>query len=267
MSRRQDVSRSTLSRIAERANSMAIHLEDTDRPAPGSWTDLAVEDAYRVLLRTIDKEVPEDAVLTSHWPLIGNASDRLLVVGQAVFGWVPTWRPDDVAYEDGVSRVLRASQAVFCDLPDSMQWIAGSRARSSPFWRTVKTIVDRTYAGSPEPWYSHVAWANIYPVAPNDIKGNPEGPLRWRQTVPAANLLDLIARSLQPDAVLVLGGVYWWDVAELLPLDNPTAVQRPLLARGTRGAVPWIAGMHPGGAQRRGWSAGSYADSIVESLR
>lgn len=30
---------------------------------------------------------------------------------------------------------------------------------------------------------------------------------------------------------------------------------------------PWIAGMHPGGAQRRGWAAWRYAALIVESAR
>ena len=36
----------------------------------------------------------------------------------------------------------------------------------SPFWRFARHLVELAYPDSPSEWYSHVAWANIYPVSP-----------------------------------------------------------------------------------------------------
>ena len=67
-----------------------------------------------------------------------------------------------------------------------MRWIAGHRVENSPFWRTVHEVADRLGPDASRPWWSRVAWANLYPIAPNDHKGNPEGVLREDQTFPSA---------------------------------------------------------------------------------
>jgi len=72
-----------------------------------------------------------------------------------------------------------------------------------------------------------------------------------------------VARALEPDLILVLAGTFWWPFRESLALTGPLDVQRPLLSLGQRHGRPWIIGMHPGGAQRRGWGADDYADRIV----
>jgi hypothetical protein len=111
-----------------------------------------------------------------------------------------------------------------------------------------------------------VAWANLYPVARNDVKGNPDGKLRDVQTRPAVGLVDSIARALDPDLTLVLAGTFWWPFAEPLELVDSLSVERPLLGIGRRHGRPWIIGMHPGGAQRRGWGAHAYTDRLVASV-
>ncbi len=175
------------------------------------------------------------------------------------------WRPGDVATDAGVARVLAVTQQSCYEHEDPMDWIVENRARSSPFWRTVRRVAELSYPESPYDWYNHVTWTNIYPVALNDVKGNPEGTLRAAQSNPAAQLLDAVAEAVNPDAVIVLGGGYWWDVAPALPLDNSRSVERPLLAVGKRNGVPWVIGWHPGGAQRRGWSSARYAEVILEA--
>ncbi len=141
--------------------------------------------------------------LTSHWPLVGGAFDHgVLVIGQAVYGWVPDWTATEAATTGGRAAIIEASRNVFADLADPMGWIAGHRVENTPFWRTAHEVADALTPG-PGPWYSRVAWANLYPVAPNEYKGNPVG----------------------------------------------------------------ICGMHPGGAQRRGWPARSYARLIVAHAR
>ena len=196
---------------------------------------------------------------------MGTADRRVLVVGQAVFGWIPDWGPAELESQDGFERVLRETQSACYERADPMDWIANHRVRTSPFWRTVRRLVEGRYPDSDAAWYSHVAWTNIYPVARNDVKGNPEGELRSAQTRAAAPLLEAVADAVQPDAVVVLGGGYWWDVADRIQLTHTTSVERPLLACGTRRGISWTAGWHPGGAQRRGWGATRYAD-LLNSL-
>ena len=230
------------------------------------WAPDSVKQHYRAVLTGLRGAPLGEAELTSHWPLVGTADRRLLVVGQAVFGWIPRWTMDQLNTASGIERVIEESAAVFYDREDPMEWIVGNRARSSPFWRVVRRLVEARYADSHANWYSHIAWANIYPVARNDERGNPDGPLRTLQIRPAARLLDAVASELRPEAVIVLGGTYWWDVQELLTLHDQQACERPLLSVGHRHGTRWIAGMHPGGAQRRGWSTDRYAGVLVQAL-
>lgn len=187
-------------------------------------------------------------------------------MGQAVFGWIPNWQVADLETEAGTNRVTADTQSACYERSDPMNWILENRVRSSPFWRTTRRLIELAFPDSAHPWYSHVAWTNIYPIGRNDVKGNPVGELRTSQTSAAAQLLDVVASATRPKAVVILGGSYWWDVAGSLPLDDPAPVGRPLLAGGSRGGVPWVVGWHPGGAQRRGWGADRYAAHIVEMI-
>lgn len=230
------------------------------------WRPPLVESAYREVLRAVADGADGigRARLTSHWPLLGTAPERLLVIGQAVFGWIPDWETSDLQSQSGFERVLRETQAACYDRVDPMSWIAAHPVRSSPFWRMVRRSVELLWSDSAFDWYSHVAWANLYPVAPNEPKGNPSGPLLEAQTEPAAQLLGSIARELRPRFVLILGGPYWWAFQDQFGLTPLGRDDRPLLAAGVQDGAPWLVGMHPAGAQRRGWSADDYARRVAD---
>ena len=232
------------------------------------WRPAEVADRYRSLLMSVGSVVDDlaDVTLTSHWPLVGTAPGRVLVIGQAVFGWIPSWHASRLSTPAGVDEILAETQLACYERQDPMDWIVENRARASPFWRTVRLTMEGLHPDSTLPWFSHVAWANLYPVARNDIKGNPDGTLRDVQTRPAAELVDAIARALDPDLTLVLAGTFWWPFTERLALTDSLVAERPLLCLGRRHGQPWIIGMHPGGAQRRGWGARAYADHIVAAV-
>jgi hypothetical protein len=147
-----------------------------------------------------------------------------------------------------------------------MDWIDGHRVENSPFWRTAHEVADALTPAT-SPWYSRVAWANLYPVAPNEYKGNPEGILGSVQTGPTALLVDAKIDSVDPGLVLVLAGPFIWPFVESLNLGELNRMAAPFTFVGRRQGRPWISGMHPGGAQRRGWPARRYAELIVAEGR
>jgi hypothetical protein len=189
-----------------------------------------------------------------------------LVVGQAVYGWITAWTTRDATTSDGVDAIVEDSKRVFAARDDPMDWIDGHRVENSPFWRTTHEVVEALTPGL-GPWYSRVAWANLYAVAPNDTKANPEGALRWVQTEPAARFLDAVIDAVDPSLVLVLAGPFVWPFVEPLVLQTLERASAPFTLVGTRRGRPWISGMHPGGAQRRGWPARAYAKLILDRAR
>ena len=223
--------------------------------------------AYDRLLAGVGRVASEVGAgrLTSHWPLVGRDFDHgILVVGQAVYGWIPDWTAADAASAAGRSTILDDTRATFSDQGDPMGWIAGHRVENSPFWRTAHEVTDALAPDLESPWFSRVAWTNLCPIAPGDHKGNPEGTLRHVQTVAGAEFLSATIDALQPRLVLVLAGPFIWAFVEPLGLGSLSRTDAPFTLVGRRpDGVPWICGMHPGGAQRRGWPARRYAELIL----
>jgi hypothetical protein len=224
-------------------------------------------DAYDRLLASVGRVASDvgDGRLTSLWPLVGRDFDHgVLVVGQAVYGWIPDWTATDATSAAGRSAILDDSRDVCSDRDDPMSWIAGHRVENSPFWRTAHEVTDALVPDFRSPWFSRLAWTNLYPIAPGDYKGNPEGTLRQVQTDAAAEFLGATVDALRPRLVLVLAGPFIWSFVEPLELGSLSRADAPFTLVGTRrDGVPWICGMHPGGAQRRGWPARRYAELII----
>ena len=235
--------------------------------AIGTFDSPQVSDAYDRLLASVGRVAPEvgNGRLTSHWPIVGKRFDHgVLVVGQAVYGWLPDWTALDATSAAGRSAILEDTKASFADLDDPMSWIAGHRVENSPFWRTAHEVTDALVPDPVNPWFSRVAWANLYPIAPGAYKGNPEGTLRQVQTTAAAEFLSTVVDALVPRLVLVLAGPFIWSFVEPLGLGGLARAAPPFTLVGRlREGVPWICGMHPGGAQRRGWPARRYAELII----
>lgn len=232
--------------------------------------DQRMAEAYGRLLACVGRVAAEvgDGRLTSHWPLLGKRFDHgVLVVGQAVYGWIPDWTAADATSAAGRSAILDDSRAVCSDRDDPMSWIAGHRVENTPFWRTAHEVTDALVPALESPWFSRLAWTNLYPIAPGDYKGNPEGTLRQVQTAPAAEFLAAVVEALAPRLVLVLAGPFIWPFVEPLRLGQLERATAPLSLVGRRLDTPWITGMHPGGAQRRGWPARQYAEIIVTAAQ
>jgi hypothetical protein len=223
--------------------------------------------AYDRLLASVGRVALEvgSGRLTSHWPLVGRDFDHgVLVVGQAVYGWLPDWTALDATSAAGRAAILEDTKASFSDLEDPMSWIAGHRVENSPFWRTTHEVTDALAPDPEHPWFSRVAWTNLCPIAPGDYKGNPEGTLRQVQTTAAAEFLSAVVDALAPRLVLVLAGPFVWSFVQPLGLAGLARAAAPFTLVGRlRAGVPLICGMHPGGAQRRGWPARRYAELII----
>lgn len=222
--------------------------------------------AYDRLLASVGRVASDvgDGRLTSLWPLVGGDFDHgVLVVGQAVYGWISDWTATDATSAAGRSAILDDSRAVCSDRDDPMSWIAGHRVENSPFWRTAHEVTNALVPDLQSPWFSRLAWTNLYPIAPGDYKGNPEGTLRQVQTAPAAEFLAATVDALRPRLVLVLAGPFIWSFVGPLGLGSLPRTGAPFTLVGKRDGVPWICGMHPGGAQRRGWPARRYAELII----
>jgi hypothetical protein len=225
----------------------------------------SIEIAANELLGSIAARAREIGTrpLTLHWPLVGGRFDRgVLMVGQAVFGWEGNWTAAEAADVATREQIIGDARGVSTDRPDRMNWIDGHRVWNSPFWRVARDVTDAVAPGD-GPFYSRLAWANLYPVAPNDVKSNPAGPLLEAQTAPAAKFLDAAIEAIRPGLVLVVGGPYVWPFTEPLRLANLKPAERPLYLEGQRDGVPWIVGQHPGGASRRGYGPRRYAELIV----
>jgi hypothetical protein len=135
-------------------------------------------DAYTGLLRAVAgmSSLPDETRLTSHWPVVGGSYERdVLVVGQAVFGWIPDWSPPDLRDKGGIARILEETRLPLTDRADPMSWIAESPNRTSPFWRTVQFVIDGLRPDDPGTWHSRIAWTNLYPISTNVPPGNPSG--------------------------------------------------------------------------------------------
>lgn len=201
-------------------------------------TDLTM--AADQLLQAIGARAAEmgDRPLTLHWPLIGSRFDRgVLVIGQAVFGWFGDWTASDA--RDPVARreIIRDARDLFADRPDRMDWIEGNRVWHSPFWRVAREVSDAMAPGD-GPFYSRMAWANLYPVAPNDVKSNPAGPLLDAQSTDAPTVLKAVIEAVDPGLVLILGGPYAWPFVGPLGLNDFAAEERPLYLRGVNDGRP-----------------------------
>lgn len=161
-----------------------------------------MREAYASMLRDIAAApVPMGtSPLTSHWPLVGAAyrPGGVLVVGQAVFGWIPYWSVGDATTEIGLQHVLDDTERVFQDRSDPMDWIVTNRVRNSPFWKVVRGVTEGWRADAEVLWHSQVAWTNLYPVAPGDVKSNPTDAQCFVQRPGAAALLTAVVDALDP---------------------------------------------------------------------
>lgn len=205
--------------------------------------------------------------LVNHWPHIGSAYNGLLIVGQALRGWEDEWHAPDAQTPDGRARVLAAARARGASREEPLDWVpTHPKVKNSPFWIFSRHLVEALVPGEGQ-WYARYAWANLYPVAPEDPPDNPTGVLKAAQDPFVGPLLIELADMLQATRVIVIAGpAYWYHARRTGQLTNLGPMEKPLLWRGTAYRRQWLVGYHPKWASFQGWGAPTYAAMAAEAL-
>ena len=123
-----------------------------------------------------------------------------LFVGKAVNGWVTKDQNVDTLFdEQNQDRVFNRD--------DQIKWVEnlsgntnGYNTRKSAFWRLVKTVAVSHYGHD---WYRHIAWTNLYKVAPWE-GGNPSESLKHKQQKHCIELLKTEIDIMAPEFVIML---------------------------------------------------------------
>lgn len=224
---------------------------------------------YAELLAAIGDRAAEiePRPLVSHWPHVGSAYRGLLVVGQALRGWGHWWQASEAQTATGRGRIVADTVSVSAENSEPLAWVPEHRrVRSSPFWVFSRHLVEALEPG-PEPWYARYAWANLYPVAPEDPPGNPTGPLMQAQDPFVGPLLLELVEMLNARRVIVIAGpVYWYQAGRTGELSKLTPAEKPLTWRGSAHGRQWIVGYHPKWASLQGWGAPRYAQLVAEAF-
>jgi hypothetical protein len=246
----------------------------------GLWEGVGVKDhaaheAYDNLLASIGDRA--DTIgpkrLASHWPHVGKNYRGLVIAGQALQGWDPAvagarWHAADARTPEGRAAILERTQTWFADAADPVGVIAtlGNR-KGSPFWTLCRDVVETQEPDGPGPWYSRFAWANVYPVGPDEPPGSPGGPLRDAQDQHVGGLLSALLDDLDARRVVIISGPEYWRYAAQTPAFSSLACQAfPLLHGGRVDGRTILVGYHPTYARRKHVGAAEYATRITQAI-
>jgi hypothetical protein len=238
-------------------------------------SDRAALEAYHGLLVSIGQRAMSIGPkgLASHWPHIGNNYRGLLVAGQALQGWDPQvagarWHASDARTEEGRAAIIERTRTWFADADDPVGVIATmSNRRGSPFWRLCRDVVEALEPDGPGPWYSRFAWANVYPVGPDEPPGSPGGALKEAQDPHVGALLAALLDAVDARRVVVISGpAYWWHPARSQAFASLPTQEFPLLRGGRVDGRTVVVGYHPTYARRKRVGAAAYAAKIVETV-
>lgn len=238
-------------------------------------SDHAALEDYDRLLTAIGERAEEvgEKGLASHWPHVGQNYRGLVIAGQALQGWDSAvsgarWRAADAKTDEGRAAIIERSRTWFATAPDPVGVIATlSNRRGSPFWRLCRDVAEALEPDVDGPWYSRFAWANVYPVGPDDPPGSPGGPLKEAQDPHVGPLFAAQLDALDARRVVVISGpAYWWHCARFPAFASLPAQMFPLLRGGRVDGRTVVVGYHPTYARRKRVGAEAYAARIVEAV-
>lgn len=129
-------------------------------------------------------------------------NEGLLFYGRANNGWISSSNDVEELFADGGEDCIFARD-------NQMEWMAEDvvddyRPSSSAFIRTIKNVASEYY----DNWTSHVAWSNLYKVAPWE-GGNPSDALCYAQLEDCKKIMQKELAFTSPCAVVMLTGYYW----------------------------------------------------------
>lgn len=232
-------------------------------------------EAYDRLLASIGDRA--DAIgpqrLASHWPHVGGDYRRLVIAGQALQGWDPAvtgarWHASDARTAEGRAVIIERTRTWFAEADDPVGVIATlSNRRGSPFWRLCRDLAERLEPEGRSHWYSRFAWANVYPVGPDEPPGSPGGQLKEAQDSLVGDLLGAHLDALDARRVVVISGpAYWSHLADTPAFGSLPVREFPLLYGGRVDGRTVVVGYHPTYARRKHVGADDYAVKIIETI-
>ena len=135
-----------------------------------------------------------------------SKNEGILFYGRANNGWVSSSK-------DVKDLFTEESEDCIFTLANQMSWMeedfiendnGGYRPSSSAFIRTMRNVAGEYY----DEWSSHVAWSNLYKIAPAD-GGNPSESLCYTELDDCVKIMQAEISFLSPRAVVMLTGYYW----------------------------------------------------------
>ncbi len=131
-----------------------------------------------------------------------GVNEGLLFYGRANNGWISSSNDVEELFAEGDDDCIFARD-------NQMEWMAEDmvgdyRPSSSAFIRTIRNVASEYY----DNWSSHVAWSNLYKVAPWE-GGNPSDALCYAQLEDCKKIMQKELAFTSPRAVVMLTGYYW----------------------------------------------------------
>jgi hypothetical protein len=223
---------------------------------------------YRAILASVGARAGDMGrrPIASHWPHLGSAYRRggLLYAGQALDGWdapvTPArWWPREAATEAGREKILAGTRGWHADLPEPLWGVMQySNRPGSSFWSLGAQITEALLPGGPNPWYSRIAWANVYPLGYDELvepwidAGPPVEALREAQDPHVGALLGAFVEMIDPGRIIIVSGPDYWRHAERELGLALSPAPFPLIRAGRAAGRSWVIGYHPGYSRKAG---------------
>lgn len=193
--------------------------------------------------------------LTSCWTECGDdyaVGNGLLVLGRATNGFTDGFTLADIASVEFRRQLLQNARATAEGNPAPhrpLEWVdtlgdaeptkvrkrplGGTIGSRSAFWRVTRALLEELVPELPAlGWYRHLAWGNLYKVAPNVTNqvsegANPSSGLQQWQFNHCVRLLRQEIDEVRPRVVLVVAGESWYSPfttgLNLEPIPRPGA--------------------------------------------
>lgn len=196
------------------------------------------------------------AQVTPFWPIGGWKYDgSLMVIGRSVNGWINNW-PIGELLSDPVRDQLVRSARGDAERMDRcrMLWVTDLAGKTthhyntnrSAFWRVLRALTFELTSADPTDWPSHLAWTNLYKLAPAG-GWNPGADLQLSQRDATIALLRAEIDALRPQRVVALTG-RWWIAPFVTALGIEVAWREGLVEGvGMYGQTKIVVAKHPMG--------------------
>jgi hypothetical protein len=232
---------------------------------------------YDELLASIGARATEiERPLASHWPHVGSGYRGLVIAGQALQGWDRAvrgarWQASDAQTAAGRADIINQTRTWHGDYDEPVATIAElPNRRSKPFWKISAALVQALEPG-PGPWYSRYAWGNVYPVSTDysdtEAAASPWGALKEAQDPHVGELFAAQMEMLDARRIVIVSGPNFWRAPSQGVLGALEPMPRPLVAAGNLDGRSWVVAYHPKWAFHQRYTAASYTQLILDTLR